>query len=200
MKPIIPLTRQALAAAGLLALLASGLSAAPAGTWWRQLGVRTLTGEAVVPAAGGWIVLVFITPECPLANASVPVLNALAREFGPRGCTFVGAYVDPTLPPPVLAQHTRDYALAFATTDDREHRLVRLTGATYTPEVFVFAADGTRLYRGRIDDRVGDFGAARPTAVQQNLREVLAALTSGQDGPFPDGPGFGCAIPEAVRP
>jgi hypothetical protein len=77
---------------------------------------------------------------------------------------------------------------------------VRLAGVTYTPEVCVFAADGTRLYRGRIDDRVGDFGTARPTAVRQDLREVLAALTRGEGGPFPDGPGFGCAIPEEVKP
>jgi len=200
MKPIIPLPGRVLAAIAVLALLAPARAAAPAESWWTNLKVRTLAGEAVTPADGGWIVLVFITPECPLANASVPVLNALAREFGPRGFTFVGAYVDPTLPPAVLARHTRDYALAFATTDDRDHRLVRLAGATYTPEAFVFTADGTRLYRGRIDDRVGDFGAARPTAVRQDLREVLTALTGGLAGPFPDGPGFGCAIPEEVKP
>lgn len=200
MKPLIPLPTGVLATAALLLLLAPARAAAPADTWWSQLKVRTLAGEAVTPAEGGWIVLVFITPECPLANASVPVLNGLAREFGPRGFTFVGAYVDPTIPPPDLARHTRDYALAFATTDDRDHRLVRLAGVTYTPEVCVYTADGKRLYRGRIDDRVGDFGAARPTAVRQDLREVLAALTRGESGPFPDGPGFGCAIPEEVKP
>ncbi len=167
--------------------------------WWEGLGVRDLAGTPLASNAR-WIVVVFISPECPLANASVPVLNKLAGEFGPPGFGFVGAYADPAVGLPVMRQHAKDYGLAFATADDRDHRLVRLTGATFTPEVFVYAANGTRLYRGRIDDRVGDFGAARPTATRQDLRDVLVALAAGQSGPFPDQPGFGCTIPEAVHP
>lgn len=181
-----------------LGLLAVPVAAANAG-WWPRLGVHDLTG-APLAASGRWIVVVFISPECPVANASVPVLNALAQEFGPRGFTFVGAYADPSIGLPALRQHAKEYGLVFATTDDRKHQLVRATGATYTPEVFVFTADGARLYRGRIDDRVGDFGEARPTAVQQDLREVLVALAAGRTGPFPDKMGFGCTIPEVVKP
>lgn len=167
--------------------------------WWQRLGVRDLTGGPVA-ADGRWIVVVFLSPECPVANASVPILNALANEFGPHGFAFVGAYADPMIGLPAMRQHAREYGLTFASADDRTHALVRLTGATWTPEVFVYAADGRRLYHGRIDDRVGDFGAARPTAVQQDLREVLAALAAGQPGPFPDRRGFGCSIPEVVKP
>ncbi|MDI1320544.1 MAG: redoxin domain-containing protein [bacterium] len=198
--PKSPLFLRCLVAAWGLAL-AGPLVAADKGAhdWWTNQDVRGLEG-APVAVTGRWIVLVFLSPECPLANASVPLLNKLAEEYGPRGFTFVGVYADPTAGRPVLRQHAKDYGLVFSTTDDREHRLVRLTAATYTPEVFVFAADGNRLYRGRIDDRVGDFGAARPTATRQDLREVLAALVSGKSGPFPDRPGFGCAIPEAVKP
>jgi hypothetical protein len=112
---------------------------------------------------------------------------------------MVGVYVDPTLALPALRRHAADYHLAFATADDRVQRLVRATGATYTPEVFVFSPDGARLYRGRIDDRVGDFGEARPAATKQDLREVLSALATGQAGPFEDHPGFGCAIPQPVK-
>ena len=171
---------------------------APAPAWWQQLDVRGLDNEPLVPV-GRWVVLVFISPECPLANASVPLLNALAQEFAPRGFYFVGIYADPNISPVTLRQHARDYALAFATADDRAHRLVRATGAVYTPEVFVFTREGKPLYHGRIDDRVEDFGAARPAAVHQDLRDVLTALIAGQPGPFAERHGFGCAIPEAVK-
>src|SRR5260221_4828149 len=111
-----PLFRRLLVAASLL-----GLSSLAAGSdWWSGLAVRDLNG-APVPAAGRWIVVVFLSPECPVANASMPTLNALAAEFGPRGCSFVGAYADPTLELPALRRHAAGYHVAFAVADDRTH-------------------------------------------------------------------------------
>jgi len=52
------------------------------------------------------------------------------------------------------------------------------------------------LYRGRIDDRVGDLGFARPAAAHDDLRDVLEAIAAGKAGPFPGKQGFGCFIPE----
>lgn len=172
---------------------------AAAGPWWGPLQVRDLRGSPLTPAAR-WIVVVFLGQECPVSNASIPVLNRLAAEFAPRGFAFIGAYVDPTADLAALRAHAADYSIGFATADDREHRLARAAGATYTPEVAVFSAAGARLYRGRIDDRVGESGAARPAAAHQDLRDVLSALSSGSPGPFPGRTGYGCAIPEAVRP
>jgi hypothetical protein len=187
----------------LIASLAGFLTGAGAGEppsgWWSRLKVRDLQGDPL-QLGGRWIVLVFLSPECPVANADIPVLNALAAEFAPHGFSFVGAYADPNLRLPDLRQHAADYHLAFATADDRDQLLVRATGATYTPEVFVFSRDGMLLYRGRIDDRVVDLDTARPTATRQDLREVLAALDAGRPVPFASQHGFGCAIPQTVKP
>ena len=188
--------RHLLFAAGLLGCVIGTKAAAL--DWWKQLAVRDLADSPVSPA-GRWIVLVFISPECPVANAAIPVLNQLAAEFAPRGFSFVGAYADPALELPVLRRHAAEYHLGFAVADDRKQRLVRATGATYTPEVFVFSRDGALLYRGRVDDGVKDFGGARSAAAHEDLREVLAALADGQPGPFARRPGFGCAISEPVR-
>ncbi len=176
---------------------ASPGAAGPVPDWWRRLEVRDLQGAAVTPE-GRWLVVVFLSSECPVANAELPVLNALAAEFGSRGFGFVGAYADPALGLPALRRHAAEAALAFPAADDRAQRLARATGAAYTPEAFVFARDGALLYHGRIDDRVTELGAARPKAVHEDLREVLAALAAGRTGPFPAQPGFGCSIPDAV--
>jgi hypothetical protein len=138
--------------------------------------------------------------ECPVSNASVPVLNKLASEFGPKGFSFVAAYVDPTADTASLRAHAADYGIRFPVADDRGHALVRRGGASYTPEVVVFNIQGERLYSGRIDDRVGDRGASRPVAAHEDLREVLVAIEAGSRGPFESKPGYGCSIPEAVRP
>jgi hypothetical protein len=161
--------------------------------------VRDLNGAPINPPAR-WIVVIFMSQDCPVSNESIPVLNALSAEFSPRGFAFVGAYVDPTADLATLRAHVSDFAVAFLTADDRDHRLVKAAAAVYTPQVAVFSAAGTLLYKGRIDDRVGSLGAARPAAVHQDLRDALSAMASGSPGPFKGAKGFGCAIPEAVGP
>jgi hypothetical protein len=183
---------------GMLGFSGAAVASEITTSWRSRLELHDLNG-ALLPAGGRWVVLIFISPECPVANASIPVLNALAVEFAPAGFDFVGVYADPTLELPVLKRHTADYHLGFATVDDRAQRLVHLTGATYTPETLVFSRDGALLYRGRIDDRVTDFGASRPSATHQDLRDVLRALTAGKPVPFASRPGFGCSIPEVVK-
>jgi hypothetical protein len=197
-----------LLAAALFALLA----AAPARTdpareatgtgrpaWWLRLEVHDLQGRPCQPS-GRWLVVVFLGQECPVSNASIPVLNRLAAEFGPRGFSFIGAYVDPNTELAALRAHASDFAIGFDTVDDRAHRLAAAAGAGYTPEVAVFSRGGDRLYLGRIDDRVDPSGAARPAATHEDQRRVLQGLAAGSPGPFTGNPGYGCAIPEAVHP
>jgi hypothetical protein len=175
-------------------------AASPVGLeeWWRSAGVRDLSGMPIRrPQA--WLVVVFIDPECPVSNGYVPTLNALAAEFSKQGFVFLGAYADPNADLADLQRHVEDYDLKFVAIDDRSQRLARHCGATYTPEAAVVSPEGRVLYCGRIDDRVGKGGAARPAAVRHDLREVLEKLVSGQPGPFPGRPGFGCLLPERVQ-
>jgi thiol-disulfide isomerase/thioredoxin len=181
---------------GLASAAASGKE--QAFDWWRRLDVRDLSSQPVLPN-GRWVVIGFLSPECPVANAYIPVLNQLAEEFGSRGVSFVGAYVDPAATLDVLRRHSADYLIHFPVADDRAQRLVQATGARFTPEVFVYAADGSLLYRGRIDDRMMDFGAARAKPSHQELHDVLTQLLAGNRGPFENKRGFGCAIPEPVK-
>jgi thiol-disulfide isomerase/thioredoxin len=181
-----------------LSLLGVGASfAGDAPQWWRNLAVKDLNGADLKPASQR-IVVVFISSECPVSNSYIPVLNKLAADFAPRGFAFVGAYVDPESDLPAFREHAKSYGIAFATADDRAHRLVHAASAKITPEAAVFSEEGAVLYRGRIDDRVGDLGFARPAAARNDLRDVLEAIAAGKAGPFPSKPGFGCFIPERV--
>jgi len=105
--------------------------------WWRRLAVTTLDGTPLIPPARR-IVVVFLSQDCPVSNAYVPVLNRLASDFSGRGFAFVGAYVDPEAALPALREHARSYAISFATADDRGHRLAGAASATLTPEAAVF--------------------------------------------------------------
>jgi hypothetical protein len=146
------------------------------------------------------VVVVFLDPECPIANGYLPVLSSLAAEFAPRGISFLGVYSDPTLDREKLRAHVREFKFGFAVADDRDQRMVRFAGATYSSEIAVFNPEGVRLYRGRIDDRVGERGAMRPAATRHDLRDVLVRIAAGERGPFAGMVGFGCAIAKPVQP
>lgn len=112
---------------------------------------------------------------------------------------MIGVYTDAALTPERLREHAREFAIEFPVVQDRDHRLLRLSGATYSSEVAVCDARGTVLYRGRIDNRVGEDGATRSKATEHDLATVLERLHAGETGPFPSRPGFGCYLPNAGR-
>lgn len=165
---------------------------------WRGLELRDLQGKSV-PASGHWLVLVFLDPECPIANGYLPVMNALAREFGERRFRFAGVYTDPGFSPARLQQHAQDYQVQFAAIDDRAQKLARFVGATYASEAVIVSSTGEVIYRGRIDDRVGTDGAAKPAATHHDLREVLSRLEGGERGPFVGVTGFGCSLAASLK-
>lgn len=104
--------RQLLLAASLL-----GLASGAAESGWRsRIAVCALSGTPLQPG-GHWIVVVFLSPECPVANADIPVLNYLAAEFGPRSFGFPGAYADLRAELTVLRRHAAGYHLGFAMAD-----------------------------------------------------------------------------------
>jgi hypothetical protein len=181
--------------------LGAGLSALPlpAFDWWRALDLRDLDGTPVRLTAR-WVVLAFLDPECPVANAYLPVLDSLARAFGEKGVLMIGVYTDPSLTADRVRQHGREFSIGFPVLQDRRHRLAQISQATYSSEVAVLDAQGTVLYHGRIDNRVGADGATRPQATQHDLETVLTRLHAGETGPFPARPGFGCFLPSAGSP
>jgi len=44
---------------------------------------------------------------------------------------------------------------------------------TVTPEVVALAADGSLIYRGRVNDQYAALGKGRPAATRHDLREAL---------------------------
>jgi AhpC/TSA family len=166
--------------------------------WWNEPVIMDLNGVRI-PIAEGWMVLVFLDPDCPIANGYIPVLNSLSAQFSGRGVRLVGVYTDPAFDPERLRNHRRDFSIQFPVVQDLNGRLVRLTGASYSSEVAVLNGRGKVLYRGRIDNRVAEDGRVRPKATEDNLRNVLEHLGAGETGPFPEQKGFGCFLPEPNR-
>ena len=68
------------------------------------------------------------------------------------------------------------------------------SGVKVTPEVAVVLPSGEIAYRGRIDDRVVDFGVTRPEPTKHDLEEALERALSGQRAAPAEAPAIGCSI------
>jgi len=141
-------------------------------------------------------VLLFITDDCPIANAYAPEIAAIVRDFADRPVRFFAVHVDPAITVEAAREHARAYGLPCPVLIDREHRLVRLTGATTTPEAAVLAVGGELLYRGRIDDCWADLGVRRHTPTTHDLRDALQSALAGRTVARPWQAAVGCYIPD----
>ena len=77
---------------------------------------------------------------------------------------------------------------------DAAHSLVRLVGATVTPEAAVVSLEGKLLYLGRIDDPYFDYGKRRAAPTRQDLRDALDTILSGKTIAVPTTKPIGCFI------
>jgi peroxiredoxin len=172
-------------------LLAFWLSAVP------QFQLRDTRGAVHTDAEWGGakaILLFFVTTDCPVANSYVPEMNRIHDAYAGRGVRVYAVQADSTVPESAVAAYAKDFRYGFPLLLDPRQQLVRLAGATVTPQAAVLAPDGRLLYLGRIDDRVADFGKQRPQATQADLREALDEVLAGKPVAHPSTKSIGCAI------
>jgi thiol-disulfide isomerase/thioredoxin len=138
-------------------------------------------------------VLLFLMPDCPVANAMAPELSRIASEYGKRGVRFYAVYA--TSDAAEVAAHRRDYRLPFPGLLDPKCVLARGAGATRVPEAAVYSAEQKLLYRGRIDDRAVKVGRIRPEPGRHDLRAALDAILAGRKPDPATTEAVGCYLP-----
>jgi len=161
--------------------------------------VKDVAGASVQPLADTGqkaIVLFFVMHECPVANGYAPEIVRIKSEYSAKGLRGFVVYVESDLTPEQARQHARDYGYKSGALLDPQHLLVRAAGATVSPEAAVLSPAGEVLYRGRIDDRVADFGKHRVEPTRRDLRLALDAILAGKPVRTRLTKAVGCYIPE----
>jgi redoxin len=165
-----------------------------------DLVVTDLSGRRVQPLAARDVrttVFVFTRTDCPIAARYLPELERLQRRTSGGELAFWLVFVDRDQPAEAIRAYLESYGFHGRVLRDEEHALVRLTGATITPEAAVFSREAsgpTLVYRGRIDDRYVEPGRARPAPTVRDLDEVLSALSGGASVRFRSTEAVGCVI------
>lgn len=149
----------------------------------------------LAPPDGAVSVVVFVSHECPIANALAPTLHDLALANRERPVQFYIVHVDPDLLPPQADAHARDYQLPGKVLLDPQHELATHLGIRRTPEAVVFAA-GHVCYQGAIDDQWHAPGSRAQSASRHYLQDAIAATLSGKQVDPQRTEAVGCLLPE----
>ncbi len=143
-------------------------------------------------------VLLCLATDCPISDEYVPTIIELAKEYSPRGVSFVG--IDPngidTLES--MAAYARENKIAFPFLKDAGGKISRRLLFSVTPEARVYDRDGRLVYSGRIDDRYRRGGTSDPN-VKRDLAAALDEVLAGKPVSAARTKAMGCPI-QVVAP
>jgi len=122
---------------------------------------------------------VFLSLECPIANACIPTLNTLHARFKDRLDLF-GVVSDPAVKRSEASKHFRNFKAGFPVLFDASGQLAELLQPTHVPEAFVLDGDGRIIYRGALDNAWLDLGRRRIRAEKHYLADALEAALAGK--------------------
>lgn len=139
--------------------------------------------------------VIFSCNSCPWVRAWEDRMVAIGNEYRERD---VGVIVinpnDPSVRDEdsfdVMVERAAEEGYEFPYVVDATSDVARAFGATRTPEIFLFDADGRLVYHGVIDDNARD-----PEAVEKAyLRDALDALLAGEEIAVRQTKALGCTI------
>lgn len=164
-------------------------------TWGAVAPALALESDPFEDSGVRGIVLYSCATDCPVANALAPEVSRLQEEYADRGIVWFAIYPDALVTPGKIIAHQAAYGLTMPAQTDAGLRAARAAGFTATPEVAVFARDGTMIYRGRIDDSWDAIGTRRRAPQSRDLKRALDALVSGEPLEFWSTAPVGCLLP-----
>jgi len=140
------------------------------------------------------VVLIFSSNRCPTAKAYGPRMNALQRDFGPRGVRLVAINSnDPHLYPDEDQARMVERAAAdgytFPYLADHDQRVAAAYGATCTFHAFVLDRERRVRYQGRFDD-----SRIEANVTHNDLRDAIDDLLAGRDVRVATTRPFGCSL------
>lgn len=140
-------------------------------------------------------VVIFACNHCPYVMAYDERINALAKEFQPKGVAFFVINANDTKNYPEdsftkMQEKAQKLQLAYPYLRDETQQVATAYGAGCTPEVFCFDATGTLCYTGRVDENMEEPAKAR----QRYLWDACVALVNGTAPTLKETHAIGCSI------
>lgn len=135
--------------------------------------------------------VVFSCNHCPYAKAwesRIAAIGADAQQKG-FGVVMINSN-DPTDYPEDSMEGMKKKKYAFPYVVDATSQVARSFGATKTPDVFLFDAQGKLVYKGAVDDN----SESEAKVKEHYLKDALAAILGGQKIAKAETKSVGCGI------
>jgi peroxiredoxin len=147
------------------------------------------------PEARG-LVIVFMCNHCPYVKHIRGGLSQLARDYLPRGITFLGINSNdvanyPADSPARMAEEARAAGYLFPYLYDETQEVAKAYRAACTPDFYVFDQNQALIYRGQFDESRPGNGLA---VTGHDLRAALDAVLAGKPVSPRQKPSVGCNI------
>jgi peroxiredoxin len=145
-------------------------------------------------AGGRPVAVVFLGPDCPLANLYGPRLRDLAARLDSKGVRMLAVASGRDAEAPAVAPFARTHQLPFPCLLDPTGTFADAVGATRTPQAVILDASRRVRYRGRIDDQYRADGPDRARPTREDLFEAAREVAAGQPVSVPTTRATGCVL------
>ena len=170
----------------------------PLGTTIPAFRLPSATGELVSSEsyASRPLLVAFICHHCPFVRHIRREFSRFVTEFQARGLEVVAinsndSVAFPEDAPEGMRQEAQEAGYTFPYLFDETQDVAKAFRAACTPDLFLFDARGTLVYRGQFDD-------SRPRSVVPvtgaDVRAAAAAVLAGQPVSGEQKPSIGCNI------
>jgi thiol-disulfide isomerase/thioredoxin len=153
---------------------------------------RSTTRPASILDDKKGLVLLFLSPECPLCINYAPELQKLNSTF--QDFSFLGVVSGNFYPHDITKRYLIKYDLEFDVIYDTGFLLAKKYGATITPEVVVIDSEGKPIYKGAIDNWAISLGKKRSVVTEHYLSDALQALRMNEKPQITETKAVGCFI------
>ena len=135
-------------------------------------------------------VRLYLSTDCPVAAKYTPRIQALAREFEPKGVRFEALFPNALETTDGVTRYAKERAYDFHAGLDTGAKQAKADGVKMIPTVVIFDEQGRMVYRGPIDDNKTD-----ESVTKQYARDVLCKVLNGEDVSFGEVPvELGCML------
>ncbi len=155
------------------------------------------TGHSIQPSSlskDQGLVLVFISPVCPLCQNYSVTLKDLANEYSKTGINVLGIVSGNYYSTEEILNYEKEYAINFPVIIDPEFKLSSEFKTEITPEVVLLDSLGQKKYRGAIDNWAISLGQKRQTITAWYLKDALNAYVDGNKIEIENTKAVGCFI------
>lgn len=127
------------------------------------------------------MVLVFMSPECPLCQNYTRTINLDYLEQQPNGINVIGVVSGKYVSKEEVTIFEESYDTEFPIILDPDFTLSKAMNATTTPEVIFLDSLNNIKYRGAIDNWAISLGQKRLKITQHYLDDALKSYLSGNE-------------------